>query len=122
MQPSTLDSGTMHIDAAANRWVHDLGRMIVIRTVYPPRAGYAAFADLMEELFAPLRFELEPVNVPQRLWFASGCEGARINLLARRRRGRPVCNIYCHVDRVNAGEHSNGRCGGTSCLGVARLT
>jgi succinyl-diaminopimelate desuccinylase len=104
MQSSQLDPGTMRIDAATDRWLHDLGRMIAIRTVFPPGAGYAEFADLMEELFAPLGFEFERINVPQRLWQAPGYEGARVNLIARRRRGRPVCNIYCHVDTVDAGD------------------
>ena len=78
--------------------------MIAIDTSFPPVQGYASFSDLMEELCAPLGFTFERVAVPDRLWAAPGSAGPRINLIARRRIGRPVCSIYFHVDTVPAGD------------------
>jgi len=36
------------LPALAPRWIEALGRMIACDTTFPPGAGYAAFADLME--------------------------------------------------------------------------
>ncbi len=83
----------------------DLGRMIAADTSFPPGDGYGAFADLMEGLLAPAGFSFQRVSVPQHLWQTPGgrAHGERINLIARRRTGRPVCSLYYHVDTVPAG-------------------
>ena len=89
-----------HVEAAAA----DLSRMIAIDTSFPPGRAYAAFADLMEALVVPLGFTTERVVVPEALWrvpHGPAC-GERVNLLAHRRSGRPVCGIYFHVDTVPA--------------------
>src|SRR5262249_41689081 len=80
----------------------DLGRMIAIDTSFPPGRGYSRFAALMEELLAPLGFDCERVVVPPQLWQdAADCaDGERVNLLARRRTGKPVAALYFHVDTV----------------------
>jgi succinyl-diaminopimelate desuccinylase len=59
-------------------------------------------AVLMEEMFASLAPEMRRVVVPQRLWHVpgGGAEGERVNLIARRRGGRPVLGLYFHTDTV----------------------
>jgi succinyl-diaminopimelate desuccinylase len=48
------------------------------------------------------------VTVPEALWSATGSRGARVNVIARRRTGRPVCSIYFHVDTAPAGDGWGG--------------
>jgi len=101
-----LEAAVALIDGATEQWLHDLARMIATDTSFPPGAGYADFADLTEDLCAPLGFSCERVVVPEHLWAASGSSGPRVNLIARRSTGpaKPVCSIYFHVDAVPAGE------------------
>ena len=82
----------------------DLARMVACDTSFPPGAGYAAFAGLMEELLHPLGFVTRRVEVPEPLWRAPGSTGPRVNLLAERGGGLPVCSLYYHVDTVPPGE------------------
>ncbi|MGH7101160.1 MAG: M20 family metallopeptidase [Acetobacteraceae bacterium] len=83
-----------------------LGRMIAIDTSFPPAAGYAEFATLMQELLAPLGFAFRRVTVPPALCGGSG--GERINLIAKcRGSGRPICSLYFHVDTVPPGDGWN---------------
>jgi succinyl-diaminopimelate desuccinylase len=84
--------------------IADLGRMIAIDTTFPPGQGYDAFADLMQELVAPLGFGSERIVVPEELWHVPGgpASGQRTNLLATRRTGKPTCGLYFHVDTVPA--------------------
>ncbi len=83
----------------------DLARMIAVDTSFPPGDGYGAFADLMEGMLAPAGFSFQRVIVPEHLWQTPGGRafGERINLIARRRTGRPVCSLYYHVDTVPPG-------------------
>lgn len=83
----------------------ELAQMIAADTSFPPGAGYGDFADLMEGLLAPAGFSFQRVSVPEHLWQAAGgrAHGERVNLIARRRTGRPVCSLYYHVDTVPAG-------------------
>jgi succinyl-diaminopimelate desuccinylase len=82
--------------------VEELSRLIAIDTSFPPGNGYAAFADLAEALTAPLGFGHRRVEVPEALWRAPGgpAGGPRVNLVAARRTGKPVCGLYFHVDTV----------------------
>ena len=97
-----LATATENIASTVDAAVADLGRMIAIDTSFPPGCGYPRFAELMEELLAPLGFACERVTVPRELWqdAAGFADGERINLLARRRTGRPVLGLYFHVDTV----------------------
>lgn len=92
------------IGETAEGAIADLGRMIAVDTSFPPGQGYDAFADLMQELTAPLGFASERVVVPDDLWHVPGgpAAGQRTNLLATRRSGKPVCGLYFHVDTVPA--------------------
>jgi succinyl-diaminopimelate desuccinylase len=85
---------------------HDLARLLAIDTSFPPGAGYGAMADLVEDLVAPLGFACRRVSVPEELWSsaAGGTRGERINLIAERGTGLPVCSLYFHVDTVPPGE------------------
>jgi succinyl-diaminopimelate desuccinylase len=96
------------IDAGLEQAIAELARMISVDTSFPPGAGYPAFADLAEELAAPLRFRCARVTVPEKLWSATGSRGERVNLIARRRTGKPVCGIYFHVDTAPAGDGWTG--------------
>jgi succinyl-diaminopimelate desuccinylase len=82
----------------------DLARMVAIDTSFPPGLGYGAFAELMDNLFAPLGFAGERIDVPGALWRTphGPAAGPRTNLVARRTTGRPTCGLYFHVDTVPA--------------------
>lgn len=92
------------IERDAESAVGELARMIAIDTSFPPGAGYDAFADLMEELVAPLGFAARRIAVPETLWRVEGgpAHGTRTNLLAERSTGRPQLGLYYHVDTVPA--------------------
>jgi len=79
-----------------------LARMIAIDTSFPPGDGYGMFADLLERLLAPLGLDCRKIVVPRELWDGGdGCaKGERINLVAERRTGKPVCGLYFHIDTV----------------------
>lgn len=86
-------------------WIDALGRLVACDTSFPPGSGYAAFADLLENLFVPLGYVCRRVEVPEALWRTPEAEGARINLIATpRARRRPACAIYVHTDCVPPGE------------------
>ena len=76
--------------------------MIAIDTSFPPGRGYPEFATLMEDLTRPLGFEHRRMEVPEALWRVpeGPASGPRINLMATRRTGKPVCGLYFHVDTV----------------------
>ncbi len=92
------------IDQQVESAVLDLSRMIAVDTSFPPGRGYDAFADLMQELVAPLGFATERVLVPESLWRVEDgpAMGQRTNLVATRKTGKPVCGLYFHVDTVPA--------------------
>jgi succinyl-diaminopimelate desuccinylase len=87
-------------------WLPLLERLIALDTSFPPGSGYGAFADALEQAFSQLGFSHRRVPVPEALWRGedSQAEGERVNLIAERRTGRPVCGIYVHTDTVPAGE------------------
>ncbi len=82
-----------------------LARMIATDTSFPPGEGYARFADLIELELAPLGFSFRRVVVPRALWSGTTGQtgGERVNLIAARPAGRPVCSLYFHVDTVPSG-------------------
>lgn len=86
--------------------VNDLAQLIAVDTSFPPGDGYAAFANLAEDLLAPLGFSFRRITVPQHLWHdeAGSAHGERVNLIAARRSGLPAASLYYHVDTVPAGE------------------
>lgn len=101
---AALEAALAAIGEMAEGAIADLGRMIAVDTTFPPGRGYDAFADLMQELIAPLGFASERIVVPEELWHVPGgpASGQRTNLLATRRSGKPVCGLYFHVDTVPA--------------------
>lgn len=84
--------------------VDDLARMVAIDTSFPPGLGYPAFAELAADLFSPLGFRCREVILPEELWRVENgpALGARVNLIAERSDGKPVCGLYYHVDTVPA--------------------
>jgi succinyl-diaminopimelate desuccinylase len=102
-QPPLAD-GFAEIERTAQSAVADLARMVAVDTTFPPGAGYDAFARLMEKSVAALDLECQRVDVPEHLWHVPGgrTRGARTNLIARRRTGRPILGLYFHVDTVPA--------------------
>ncbi|WP_234902572.1 M20 family metallopeptidase [Agrobacterium larrymoorei] len=98
----TFASALALIESDIETAVSNLSRMVSIDTSFPPGRGYAAFADLMAELLKPLGFDVERIEVPRELWFVENgpAYGDRVNVVARKRSGRPVCGLYYHVDTV----------------------
>src|SRR3954465_5884801 len=90
--------GFAEIERTAETAVDDLARMISIDTSFPPGAGYDAFSRLMESAAATLGLQCQRVGVPERLWRVAGgtAHGARTNLIARRRSGKPTLGLYFH--------------------------
>lgn len=80
-----------------------LARMVAVDTSFPPGDGYAAFADLIEAMVAPLGLPVRRVLVPEALWRGGAARGERVNLIAGHGTGRPVCSIYFHTDTVPPG-------------------
>lgn len=92
------------IDENLDDAVEMLARMIAVDTTFPPGRGYAAFADLAEEMLVPLGFVCRRVTVPEDLWRIEGgpASGERVNLIAEMPGSGPVCSLYFHVDTVCA--------------------
>ncbi len=99
---SSFHKASTAIAHLADTAVSDLERMIAIDTTFPPGRGYAAFADLMEQLSEPFEFAYERVSVPEALWKVTGgpADGERVNLIASRNTGKPKFGLYFHVDTV----------------------
>ncbi|MDE2516197.1 MAG: M20/M25/M40 family metallo-hydrolase [Rhodospirillales bacterium] len=99
-----LDRALAGIPAHLDDAIADLARMIAVDTSFPPGAGYPAFVQLAEELVAPLGFSCNRHAVPEPLWHVAGgpARGERLNLIAGRRTGKPVCGLYFHMDTVPA--------------------
>lgn len=85
-----------------------LSRLVACATPMPPGQGYAAFADLIEDLFAPLGGTATRVEVPQTFWDGPGLSGDRVNLLLRPDlpgcEDLPEAMIYFHTDTAPAGD------------------
>ncbi|WP_439579621.1 M20 family metallopeptidase [Elioraea sp.] len=107
VERSALECAAGRIAAEQPAWIALLERLIAADTCFPPGAGYAAFADLLQDAFTPLGFRCRRVEAPPSLWQAEGsqAEGARINLIAEpAERRHPACGIYVHTDTVPPGE------------------
>ncbi len=86
-------------------WLEALRLLLEVDTSFPPGGGYAAFADVLEGLFAPRGFNCRRVEVPEALWTTPESHGARINVIAApAQRRHKACGIYVHTDTVPAGE------------------
>lgn len=81
-----------------------LGQLVATDTSFPPGDGYPAFADLLETIFAPFGFDFRRVTVPRALCGDDAAAGERVNLVASRHTGRPVCSLYFHTDTVPPGD------------------
>jgi len=100
-----LDRAARAIGASESVWLSALGRLLALDTSFPPGAGYAAFADALEEMFAPLGFAFRRIEVPEALWRTPEAHGPRANLIAEPiARRRPGCGIYIHTDTVPPGD------------------
>src|SRR5881396_2420526 len=98
MEQSGLAAAHAFIAATADTAVDELARLIAIDTSFPPGAGYEAFADRLEHCVTPLGFRSERVELPEHLWtvWDGTAHGKRVNLVARRPTGKPVCGLYFH--------------------------
>ncbi len=93
------------IEAQRPALVDDLQALLRFDTSLPPGHGYPEITAWLAEQVAGLGFSAERVTVPEALWHqpALGFDGPRVNLVARRRAGRPPLSIYAHTDVVPAG-------------------
>jgi succinyl-diaminopimelate desuccinylase len=91
---------------AADPWIADLARLIAVDTSFPPGENYPQLADLLQSILMPLGFSFRRIEVPEAAWSAGDGQthGRRVNLIAERRRGKPVCSLYYHVDVVPEGD------------------
>ncbi|WP_419896794.1 M20/M25/M40 family metallo-hydrolase [Roseomonas sp. USHLN139] len=87
----------------ATGWIDDLARLVAIDTAAPPGQGYGAFAALLQDMFAPLGFGLRRLTMPEEALSGAPDGGPRINLIASRRSGRPVCCLHFQMDTPPAG-------------------
>src|SRR5690242_2730243 len=87
---SQLDRALRFIAANVEEAIGDLASAVAIDTSFPPGAGYASFAQLLEALLAPLQFECRRVLVPDELWRVPDgpAHGERVNLIASGLGGR----------------------------------
>src|SRR4051812_43643259 len=74
----------------------DLAALLGSDTSFPPGDGYAPFCDRLRGMVRPLGFEARTVVVPKELWDPGdgSAVGERVNLVAARRTGLPVCSLY----------------------------
>ncbi|SME98339.1 succinyl-diaminopimelate desuccinylase [Tistlia consotensis] len=108
MTSERLSAALAEIKADESALVDTLAPLIALDTSFPPGRGYAAFADHLEGLLAPLGFACRRVVVPEALWRLPGdgaeVEGERVNLIAERPSGREPVGLYFHVDTVPPGD------------------
>lgn len=99
-----LDTAMSLIDSELDLAVADLARMVATDTSFPPGAGYADFAALMEDMLVELPMLTRRVTVPEELWHVprGPAHGARVNLIADIPGSGPVCSLYFHTDTVCA--------------------
>jgi succinyl-diaminopimelate desuccinylase len=62
---AALAAALQQIETQAETAVADLARLVAVDTSFPPGSGYDAFADLMEDLVAPLGLATSRVRVPE---------------------------------------------------------
>ncbi len=93
------------IAAQKERLVADLQKLISFDTSLPPGEGYPEITAWLAEQVEELGFITENVAVPEDLWNrpSLGFHGPRVNVVARRKLGRPPLSIYAHLDVVPAG-------------------
>ncbi|ONG48241.1 hypothetical protein BKE38_22105 [Pseudoroseomonas deserti] len=77
--------------------------MVAVDTAAPPGQGYGEFATLLQDMFAPLGFGLRSLTVPEDAFPGTPAGGPRINLIASRRSGRPICTLHFQMDTPPAG-------------------
>ncbi|MGB9095306.1 M20 family metallopeptidase [Erwinia sp.] len=104
---SSFSAALASIAADSATLLSEMDQMLAVDTCFPPGAGYGEFADLMENLLAPLGFSFQRISVPEPLWQTpdGSAQGERINLLASLPGDAPEsCNLYFHVDTVPPGD------------------
>lgn len=107
--PHGLAQATQFIARDEAAIIDQLARMLAVDTCFPPGAGYADFATLIEDMIEPLGMQGRRVSVPESLWRGQALDdayGERVNLIARADEyaGKPVCSLYFHVDTVPPGD------------------
>lgn len=90
------------LEGGRRRVLEHLDALVGVDTSMPPGERYPTVAKLLEARLKALGFACERVEVPESLWRSEhlGLHGPRVNLVARRPRGRPPLSIYGHTDVV----------------------
>jgi len=85
--------------------VADLRSLISFDTTLPPGGAYAEITDWLALRLTDFAFQTEVVVVPETLWQPTTRDfaGPRVNLIARRRSGKPALTLCAHTDVVPAG-------------------
>ena len=94
------------IDRQAGRVASLLADIVAVDTTVPPGCNYRRMCEVLAAHFSDLGMETEFVVEPPDYWAAIPLplEGERVNLVARKKTGKPPVSVYAHYDTVPVGE------------------
>ncbi|MBC9175364.1 M20/M25/M40 family metallo-hydrolase [Pseudoroseomonas ludipueritiae] len=90
----------------ATGWIDGLARLVSIDCSGQPSSCFHAYADLLQDMFAPLGFSFRRLPGPLE-GSGPGKTGSgetAVGMVAARRTGRRVCTIYFRMNSMPAGE------------------
>lgn len=85
----------------ATGWIDGLARLVNIDCSGQPGACFPAYADVLQDMFAPLGFGFRRLSGTSE---AQGPNEAAAGMVAARRTGRRACTIYFRMNSMPAGE------------------
>lgn len=90
----------------ATGWIDGLARLVSIDCSGKPEACFRSYADVLQDMFAPLGFSFRRLSTPTAASrpVASRAGNADVGMVAARRTGRRVCTIYFRMSSLPAGE------------------
>lgn len=89
----------------ATGWIDGLARLVNIDCSGHPSSCFQAYADVLQDMFAPLGFGFRRLSAPPDAE-SSGKAGGETaaGMVATRRTGRRACTIYFRMNSMPAGE------------------
>jgi succinyl-diaminopimelate desuccinylase len=90
----------------ATGWIDGLARLVNIDCSGPPETCFHAYADVLQDMFAPLGFGFRRLSGPMetRNRGTSDSSGGEVGMVASRRTGRRICTIYFRMNSLPAGQ------------------